>query len=154
MKITLHSMVRLALLPLLAVLSVGSASAQTNIADAIVDKLTAQILKVEKACASDIRKYCRNVTPGEGRIVHCMQAYEDKISDKCAYELGETKASVEASANVLKDALNACKPEINGVCGKTPPGKGRVAACLIANKATASKDCADYIQKVEALAAK
>jgi hypothetical protein len=44
--------------------------------------------------------------------------------------------------------------EISGVCGKTVPGQGRIAACLIANKSTASKDCVDAIQKVEALAAK
>jgi hypothetical protein len=39
------------------------------------------------------------------------------------------------------------------VCGKIQPGHGRIAACLIANKSTASKDCADVIQKVEAMAA-
>ena len=153
MNITTHSLARLGALALLVILSVGSASAQTNIGKTIVDKLTARITKLENACAADIRKYCKDVTPGEGRMIYCMQAHEDKISPKCAYELGETAESVQATSDLLKDGVIACRAEIAGVCGKIQPGQGRVAACLIANKSTASKDCADAIQKVEAMAA-
>jgi len=153
MKITMHSLARLGVLPLLVILSVGSASAQTNLGKAIIDKLAAKITKLENACGSDIKKFCKDVTPGEGRMIYCMQAHEDKISPKCAYELGETAGSVQATQDLLKDGVIACKAEIAGVCGKIQPGQGRIAACLIANKSTASKDCADAIQKVEAAAA-
>jgi hypothetical protein len=153
MKITTHLLAGLGVLPLLIVLSVGSASAQTNFGKTIVEKLTAKITKLENACASDIKKYCKDVTPGEGRMIYCMQAHEDKISPKCSYELGEAATSVQATADLLKDGVIACKAEITGVCGKIQPGQGRIAACLIANKSTASKDCVDAIQKVEALAA-
>jgi hypothetical protein len=153
MKITTHLLAGLGVLPLLIVLSVGSASAQTNFGKTIVEKLTAKITKLENACASDIKRYCKDVTPGEGRMIYCMQAHEDKISPKCTYELGEAAASLQATADLLKDGVVACKAEITGVCGKIQPGQGRIAACLIANKSTASKDCVDAIQKVEALAA-
>ena len=153
MRITTDLLARLGVLPLLFILSVGSASAQTNLGKTIVEKLTAKITNLEKACASDIKKYCRSVTPGEGRMIYCMQAHEDKISPKCAFELGETSGSVQATSDLLKDGAIACKAEITGVCGKTQPGQGRIAACLIANKSTASKGCADAIQKVEAIAA-
>lgn len=153
MKITTHLLAGPGVLPLLVILSVGSASAQTNLGKTIVEKLTAKITKLENACASDIKKYCKDVTPGEGRMIYCMQAHEDKISPKCTYELGEAAASLQATADLLKDGVVACKAEITGVCGKIQPGQGRIAACLIANKSTASKDCADAIQKVEAMAA-
>jgi hypothetical protein len=153
MKITMHLLARLGVSPLLVILSVGSASAQTNIGKTIVEKLAAKITKLEKSCASDIKKYCKDVTPGEGRMIYCMQAHEDKISPKCAYELGETAGSVQATSDLLKDGVIACKAEIAGACGKIQPGQGRIAACLIANKSTASKDCAEAIQKVEAMAA-
>jgi hypothetical protein len=153
MKITMHLLARLGVLPLLVILSVGSASAQANLGKTIVEKLTAKITKLENACRGDIKKYCRDVTPGEGRMIYCMQAHEDKISPKCAYELGETAGSVQATQDLLKDGVIACKAEISGVCGKIQPGQGRIAACLIANKSTASKDCADAIQKVEAMGA-
>ena len=153
MKITMHLLAGLGVLPLLVIFSVGSASAQTNLGKTIVEKLTAKITKLENACASDIKKYCKDVTPGEGRMIYCMQAHEDKISPKCTYELEEAAASLQATADLLKDGVVACKAEIAGVCGKIQPGQGRIAACLIANKSTASKDCADAIQKVEAMAA-
>jgi cysteine rich repeat protein len=153
MKVTTLLLVRLAALPLLIILSAGSASAQNNIGKTIVDKLTAKVGVLEKSCAGDIKKYCRDVTPGEGRMIYCMQAHEDKISPKCAYELGQTAASVQTTADLLKDGVLACKAEIAGVCGKIQPGQGRIAACLIENKSTASNLCAEAIQKLEAMAA-
>jgi len=153
MNIVARSLAGFGAIAMLIVLSAGSPSAETNIGKAIVDKLTVRVAKLENACASDIRKYCRDVTPGEGRMMYCMQAHEDKISAKCAYELDQAAERTQAAADVLRDGVLACKAEITGVCGKILPGQGRVAACLIKNRATASKDCAEAIQKVEALAA-
>src|SRR4029078_9611728 len=138
MKPTIRFSAKLGLMPMLAVLSVGSAQAQTNLGKLVLEKLTARVEKVEKACAKDIKKYCRKVTPGEGRMIYCLQAYEDKISDKCAFELEEAATSVQASADALKGAGIACKAEISGVCGKILPGNGRIAACLIENRSAAS----------------
>jgi hypothetical protein len=153
MKITMHSLIRVGVLPLLLAFSVGSASGQADIAKTIQEKLTAKIKKLEVACAKGIKKYCTTVTPGEGRMIYCMQAHEDKVSPQCAYELEESASSVQTTADSLKDAIIACKAEITGVCGKTVPGQGRIAACLMANRPTASKGCEEAIQRVEAAAA-
>jgi Golgi apparatus protein 1 len=153
MKLAMHLLAKLGLLVLLFVLPVGPTSAQQDVAKSIVEKLTAKVARLESACAKDIKKYCKTVTPGEGRMIYCMQAHEDKISPQCDYELGEAAASVQASLDSLKDAIIACKAEITGVCGKTVPGQGRIAACLMANKSTASKGCVDAIQTIEAQAA-
>ena len=153
MKIKMRLLAKLGLLPFLALLLTGPVCAQADLGKTILEKLTAKVAKLESACASDIKKYCRTVTPGEGRMIYCMQAHEDKISPKCAFELGETAGSAQATSDLLKDGVIACKAEITSVCGKIQPGQGRIAACLIANKSTASKNCADAIQKVEAMAA-
>jgi cysteine rich repeat protein len=152
MKITVKLLAKLGLLPLLVILSVGSVSAQTDIGKTVLEKLTARIAKLESVCAKDIKKYCRTVTPGEGRMIYCMQAHEDKIGIKCAFELGEAATSVQIAADALKDAVIACKAEINGVCGKILPGHGRIAACLLSNKSTASAGCVEAIQKIESMA--
>jgi hypothetical protein len=143
----------LAKLGILLSLAIGSVSAQSDLGKAILEKLTARVAKLESACAKDIKKYCSNVTPGEGRLVYCMQAYEDKISPSCAFELEDTATSVLTSADALKEAVMACKAEITGVCGKIQPGQGRIAACLLANKSTASTGCSEAIRKIEAMAA-
>ena len=154
MKITTHLLAKLGPLPLLFTISIGAAAAQTtDIAKTLQQKLTARVAKLETACASDIKKYCKTVTPGEGRLIYCMQAHEDKISTQCTYELEDSATSVQTTADSLKDAIVACKAEITGVCGKTVPGQGRVAACLMENRSTASKECGEAIKKIEAIAA-
>jgi hypothetical protein len=152
MKITTHLRVKLGLLPLLFVLSIGSVSAQTDVTKTLQEKLTARIAKLQSACAKDIKRYCKDVTPGEGRVIYCMQAHEDKISPQCTFELEDELTSVQNSLDDLKNAISACKAEIAGICGKVIPGQGRIAMCLLANKSSASKDCADAIQKIEATA--
>lgn len=153
MKIKTSSLARLGLLPLLVISLVGSVSAQTDVGKTILDKLTARVTKLKSICAEDIKKYCSNVTPGEGRMVYCMQAYEDKISPKCAFELEDAATTVLSTADALKDTVIACKAEITGVCGKIQPGEGRIAACLLANKSTASAGCGEAIRKIETMAA-
>jgi hypothetical protein len=152
MKVTTHLRVKLGLLPLLFVLSIGSVSAQTDVTKTLQEKLTARIAKLQSACAKDIKRYCKDVTPGEGRVIYCMQAHEDKISPQCTFELEDELTSVQNSLDDLKNAISACKAEIAGICGKVIPGQGRIAMCLLANKSAASKDCADAIQKIEATA--
>jgi hypothetical protein len=152
MKITMKLLTTLAILPLLAVLSAGSISAQTSIGKAVLDRLNARVEKLESACAKDIKKFCRSVTPGEGRMVYCMQAHEDKISTKCAFELGDAATAIQTAAEALKDGVIACKAEIKGVCGKIKPGEGRIATCLLENKSTASPGCMEAIARVQSLA--
>ena len=154
MKLSTQFLVKLGLAPLLFAFSIGIAAAQTDLAKTFVDRLIGQIETLEKSCSRDIKKYCANVTPGEGRMVYCMQAHEDKISPGCAYDLSDAALAMQTAGEVLKEAVNACRADIAGVCGKIQPGQGRVAACLIANRTTVAKSCADAIQKVEAVAAK
>jgi hypothetical protein len=142
----------LATLGVLAVLLIGSATAQTDISKAIQEKLAGEAAKLEQSCADDIKKYCSDVTPGEGRMIYCMHAHEDKISPKCAYDLEEASADVQLSIDNLKEAISACKVEISGVCGKIQPGQGRIAACLFANRSTASTACGEILGKIEDMA--
>lgn len=152
MKTTMKFLATLGVLPLLAILSAGSVSAQTSIGKTLLDKLNARVIKVESACAKDIKKYCSTVTPGEGRMIYCMQAHEDKISSKCAFELEDAATAIQTAAEALKVGVIACKAEINGVCGKIKPGEGRIATCLLENKSTASAGCVEAIAKVQSLA--
>jgi hypothetical protein len=53
-----------------------NASAQSNLRE----RIGAAIEMIEGACASDVRNFCGNVTRGEGRLMLCMQAYDDQLS--------------------------------------------------------------------------
>jgi Golgi apparatus protein 1 len=133
-------------------LSLGVSSvayAQSDMMNAILERLTAGIKKLEASCGEDIKKYCSTVTPGEGRILYCMQAHEDKISPACAYDLNEVELQVQTTAENLRDAVNACRGDIDKFCAKTQPGQGRIAACLAANRTSVSKSCVVAVQNLQ-----
>ena len=148
MNPTLRLLAKVALLPLGVTIS-SIAYAQTDMMNAILERLTAGIQKLEAACGEDIKKYCSTVTPGEGRIVHCMQAHEDKISPGCAYDLNEVALRAQTTIDNLREAVNACRGDIDKFCAKTQPGQGRIAACLAANRTSVSKNCVEAIQKLQ-----
>lgn len=127
----------------------GIAYAQTDVMNAILNRLTAGLKQLEASCGEDIKKYCSTVTPGEGRILYCLQAHEDKISPACEYDLNELEVQFETTGDHLRQAVNACRSDIDKFCAKTPPGQGRIAACLAANRTSVSKSCVEAVQTLQ-----
>jgi hypothetical protein len=148
MKPTLHFLATTVLLTL-GVTIPSIAYAQTDAMNSVLERLAASIKKLEASCGGDIKRYCRTVTPGEGRMLYCMQAHEDKISPGCAFVLTEVALQAQTTVGHLTEAVNSCQGDINKFCAKTQPGQGRVAACLAENKASVSKNCMDAVQKLQ-----
>jgi len=144
----LHLLAKIMLVPMCISIS-SAAYAQTDMMGLLRERLGAGLKKLETACGEDVKKFCSTVTPGEGRLIYCMQAHEDKISDGCASTLDEVAYQAEEAADNLREAVNACRGDIEKVCATTQPGQGRIAACLAANKASVSKGCADAVQKFQ-----
>ena len=111
-------------------LIVSQASAQ----DAIVEKLLI-------ACEADINTYCDQVTPGEGRLLHCMAAHEDKISGQCGYALYQAATLMEQMAAAIVYVGNQCAADIEKHCSGVAMGEGRILMCLEENAAEVSDTC-------------
>lgn len=148
MRIAQH-LIKSALVLLIGCATVAFSHAQSDVTKTFVDGLIEQVTKLDRSCAKEIKKYCSTVTPGEGRVIYCMQAHEDKLSPGCSYDVQEVVLALQTSNETLKEAVTACRADIAGKCGTVQPGKGRIAACLVAEKANVSKDCASAIEKVE-----
>ena len=43
--------------------------------------------QVREGCKAELESYCKQVTPGEGRLLACLYAFEDKLSARCDYAL-------------------------------------------------------------------
>ena len=145
---TLRLLAKIVLLPMCISIS-SAAYAQTDMMRLLGERLAAGFKKLETACGEEVKKFCSTVTPGEGRLIYCMQAHEDKISDGCASTLDEVAYQAEATADNLREAVIACRGDIEKVCATTQPGQGRLAACLATNKTSVSKGCADAVQKFQ-----
>jgi len=94
-----------------------------------------------KACETDIRSYCSQVTPGEGRMLHCMAAHEDKISGRCQYAFYEAASILEQIATATAYIASQCATDIETHCRGVAMGEGRILACLNENKAEVSDTC-------------
>ena len=39
--------------------------------------------QVHGACKSDVKKFCKGVVPGQGRIAACLQSHESNLNPEC-----------------------------------------------------------------------
>jgi hypothetical protein len=133
------------------VVTLSSASnAQTEIAKSVTDKAQKVVAKVQASCAKDIKSFCSQVTAGEGRLMLCMMAHEDKFSDECFTTLVDVGDAVELTISSAKRATAVCAPEIGTLCADVDAGGGRIAQCLITNKAKLSAACSAEVAGIEA----
>ena len=57
------------------------ALAQTRAEDVTAARMQGQLAaEVLQGCNTELVRYCADVTPGEGRLLACLFAYDDKLS--------------------------------------------------------------------------
>jgi hypothetical protein len=94
-----------------------------------------------QACETDIQSYCSQVTLGEGRMLHCMAAHEDKISGRCQYAFYQAATVLEQLAQAIAYVANQCATDIETHCRGVAMGEGRILMCLNENQAEVSDAC-------------
>ena len=103
---------------------------------------------VEKGCATEIENYCSQVSPGEGRLLACFYAHEDKLSGQCQYALYDASAQLDRAVSSLNYVASQCEDDIMKHCAQVQVGEGRVLDCLAANKVSVSASCNTAIADV------
>jgi hypothetical protein len=99
-------------------------------------------------CQKDIETYCKGVKPGEGRILACLYAYQDKLSNRCEYALYDAAAQLERAIAALTYLANECKDDLKAYCADVKPGEGRLINCIDKNMAKVSNRCKQAIKDV------
>ena len=89
-------------------------------------------------CADDVAKLCKDVQPGEGRVLQCLKSNQSAVSAKCASFLKQ-----------VKQAKAACESDIERFCSDTPVGKGGIAKCLEKHSAELSPGCKAAVPKAK-----
>jgi hypothetical protein len=97
--------------------------------------------QVAKGCDNEITTYCKEVTPGEGRVLACLYAHEDKLSGQCEYALYDAVAQLERALTALTYVANECRDDLKNYCADVKPGEGRLLQCMEKNDAKLSKRC-------------
>lgn len=47
------------------------------------EKMAEKMKENQEACKEDVEKFCKEVQPGEGGMIQCLQKHEEQISAKC-----------------------------------------------------------------------
>lgn len=103
---------------------------------------------VIKACQNEIHSYCNQVTPGNGRMLACFYAHENKLTVQCVNALYDGMATLERAVKTISYVASQCRQDIDSLCGATVPGEGRIAECLLDKKAELSSPCRSAIDEV------
>jgi hypothetical protein len=101
------------------------------------------------ACETNIEQFCNQVTLGEGRLLHCLAAHEDKISDECEYALYAAATVIQELTIAIVEELNEaveylvveCGTDIEEHCADVDFGEGRILMCLDENAEDLTEQC-------------
>lgn len=99
------------------------------------------VKSVATGCQNEIGTYCKDVTPGEGRILACLYAHGDKLSGRCEYALYDAAVQLERVVAALGYVANECKDDLKKYCSEVAIGKGRLLKCLEKNDDKVSDRC-------------
>jgi hypothetical protein len=103
---------------------------------------------VADGCKTELETYCKNVTPGEGRILACLFAYQDKLSGKCEYALYDASVQLERAVAALGYVVNECADDLDKHCSAVAAGEGRLLDCIEKNENKVSSRCKDAMKEV------
>jgi hypothetical protein len=105
--------------------------------------------KALNACEPEIETYCSQVTPGEGRLLACFVAHEDKLSGDCSWALYEAAAALEEFVAAIAHVASECYEDLIKYCGEVQMGEGRVGVCLLEHEKEVSAGCRQAMADVE-----
>jgi hypothetical protein len=105
-----------------------------------VSAVAAQEFSHKGACKADEEKFCKDVKPGQGRIVRCMKAHENELSQGC-------RALIAEGREKEQEFVRSCKSDETKFCKDVKPGGGRIIHCLKGHQAELSPACKTYFQK-------
>ncbi len=94
-----------------------------------------------EGCQQELTTFCKNVTPGEGRILACIYAFQDKITPRCEYALYDSVSQLDRTLTNLSYAIGECRDDLKSYCADIKPGEGRLLECLKNNEKKISNRC-------------
>ena len=102
---------------------------------------------IKKACHKELTTFCKGVPQGQGRILACLYAFEDKVSDKCVYAVYNAAVELEQAVAALKFAATQCQGDLQKFCADVKLGEGRGLACLNKHDKDVTQTCKDALKQ-------
>jgi len=94
-----------------------------------------------EGCKTELETYCKDVLPGEGRLLACLYAHSDKVSGQCAYAVYDAAAQLERALAALQHIANECEDDLMKYCANVEIGEGRIVGCMKEHEKEVSASC-------------
>ena len=98
-----------------------------------------------KGCGRDIVKFCSTITVTPTRFIFCLRAHDDKLHPDCRQAIFDSNNNIWPEIEKFTSAGEQCWGDLERLCSKVDIGKGRLAQCLLDNKANLSAKCVSAI---------
>jgi Golgi apparatus protein 1 len=82
------------------------------------------VASAQEACKAELDSYCKSVSPGGGRILHCLAAHEDKLSGRCEFGLYKAANQLDQFLTAFQHVASQCADDLKTHCGEVPVGEG------------------------------
>jgi hypothetical protein len=96
----------------------------------------------DNPCKKEIAKFCKDIQPGDGRILRCLTMSEKDLAPPCKKSLAQIEKAVV-------EVQDACADDYEIFCSSILPGQGRIAACLEKNKKMLTSKCKAILKEVK-----
>mgnify|MGYP001061516286 CR=1 FL=1 len=94
-----------------------------------------------EGCKQELSTFCKDVKPGDGRVIACLYAFQDKLTPKCEFAVYDSVNQLDKTLSTLNYAIGECKDDLKKNCAEIKPGEGRLLDCLDKNEAKVSARC-------------
>ena len=93
------------------------------------------------SCGKEIKRSCKGVVAGDGRLLSCLHAREKSLSAGCKTAVSAALDRLKRSYAALADAQRICEPDAKRLCSGIVAGDGNLVDCLARTRARVSRAC-------------
>ena len=101
-----------------------------------------------EGCQQELNTFCKDVTPGEGRLLACLYAFQDKLSPSCEYAVYDSMGQLNRTLTNVSYAIGECRDDLKSYCSEIKVGEGRLLDCLNRNEDKVSSRCNSALKDV------
>lgn len=94
-----------------------------------------------EGCKQELTTFCKDVKPGEGRLIACLYAFQEKLTPRCEYAVYDSVSQLDRTLTNLSYVVGECRDDLKKNCADIKPGEGRLLDCINKNEAKVSARC-------------
>jgi hypothetical protein len=84
-----------------------------------------------KDCGADVKKFCKGLNLGNGRIQNCLAEHQAKVSPVCTSTMASVIASIQQRLAAQASVTKICERDAARACRGVVPGNAHILGCLL-----------------------